>query len=94
MISARLPNGSRAWFVRTKGRSHCGLKPASMEGRLLTGVYAASVSGVAWFFAARDFETPAMIAGTTLILAATFLYILTALRMSAPAPGIGKGRRR
>jgi hypothetical protein len=94
MIDAKLPNGGSAWFVRTKGRSHCGLKPASMEGRLLTGVYAAFVSAAVWFFAARDFETPAMIAGTTLILAATFLYILTALRMSASAPEIGKGRRR
>ena len=94
MISAQLPNGSRAWFVRTKRRSHCGLKPASMEGRLLTGFYAAFVSGAAWFFAERDFDTPAMVAGIALILAATFLYILTALRMSSPAPEIGKRRRR
>ncbi len=94
MINAQLPNGSRAWLVRTKGRRHCGLTPASMEGRLLTGVYGAFVAATAWFFAARDLDTASTLAWITLILAATFLYILTALRMSARAPEIGKGKRK
>ena len=87
MVSYELPGGGKAWFVRRKKGSHCGLKPVSREGFLLTAIYALWVTGICWFFAERDIGVAMLVAWITLILAATFLFILTAWRMSASESG-------
>ena len=83
MVSYELPEGGKAWFVRKKKGSYCGLVPVSHEGRLLTVFYALWVTGVSWFFETRDVGIAMVVAWVILILAATFLFILTAWRMSA-----------
>ena len=91
MKSVQLPGGGKAWFVKTRKGRHCGLKPVSAEGRLLTGAYGGFVGAVSWVFADADFRPVLLAVWIALVAAATFLYILTALRMSAPASGPGKG---
>ena len=93
MTGATLPGGGKAWFVRKKTRRGCGLKPVSMEGRLLTVAYAAFVSAVSWFLVDPEFRPVMLIAWITLLAAATFLFILTALRMSAPATQACDGKQ-
>ena len=93
MVSYELPGGGKAWFVRRKKGSRCDLKPVSREGFLLTAVYALWVTGVCWFFAERDVGAAMLVAWITLILAATFLFILTAWRMSASDSGTPRRRR-
>jgi hypothetical protein len=66
------------------------MKPVSLEGHLLTFGFAAWVTGIAWWLAARNIGTAGLVASVTVILASTFLYIITALRMSAPARGNGR----
>jgi hypothetical protein len=92
MNSVRLPEGGKAWFVRRRRGRHCGLRVASIEGRLLTAAYAAFVTGAAWLLIGEDANTVRVVAFVVLILVATFLYILTAWRMSASAPNTGNGR--
>jgi hypothetical protein len=93
MKTVQLPHGGKAWFVRKRRGRHCGLAPASVEGHLLTAGYAAVVGAIAWFFARRgEIGAPLLGAMIVLMLALTFLYILTAWRMSAPAPTEPKGR--
>jgi hypothetical protein len=94
MKTVYLPEGGKAWFVRRKRGRHCGLAPASVEGHVLTGFYAAAVSAVAWFFARGDMDAPRLAAMIVMMLAATILFILTAWRMSAPASTAVKGSRR
>ena len=91
MSSVRLPEGGKAWFVRRRRGRHCGLRVASIEGRLLTAAYAAFVAGTAWLLIGEDASTARVVAFVVLILVATFLYILTAGRMSASAPNTGNG---
>ena len=93
MKTVRLPEGGKAWFVRRRRRGHCSLRPASIEGRLLTAAYAAFVTGAAWLVIGDGEDTNAarLTAFIVLILVATFLFILTAWRMSAPAPNAGSG---
>ena len=90
MTGVQLPDGGKAWFVRQGKRRHCGLKPVSLEGRLLTIFYASLVSALSLFFANGDPGQLSIAAWIVLILAATFLYIVTALRMSARAPARGE----
>ena len=92
MSSVRLPEGGKAWFVRRKRGRHCGLRVASIEGRLLTAAYAAFVTGATWLLVDEDPDTARVIAFIALVLVATFLFILTAWRMSAPAPKAGGGK--
>ena len=91
MTRVQLPGGGRAWFVRYRKRWGCGMKPASMEGRLLTAAYAAWISGLTWYFANRDVDAVLIALWITITVVSTFFYIVTALRMSAPASGSGKG---
>ena len=92
MRRVEMPHGGKAWFVRRKRGRHCDLRPASLEGHLLTGGFAAWVGGVAWFFADREVGLPALFSGLAVVLASTILYMVTALRMSAPAPDRSKWR--
>ncbi len=92
MSSVRLPEGGKAWFVRRRRGRHCGLRVASMEGRLLTGAYAAFVTGAGWLLVGEDANTARIVAFIVLILVATFLFILTAWRMSAAAPNAASGK--
>ena len=91
MNSVRLPEGGKAWFVRRRRGRHCGLRVASIEGRLLTAAYAAFVAGAGWLLIGEDASTVRVVAFVVLILVASFLYILTAWRMSASAPNAGSG---
>ena len=93
MTGAALPGGGKAWFVRRKKRRGCSLRPVSMEGRLLTAGYAAFVSAVTWLLVDPEFRPVMLIAWITLLAAATFLFILTALRMSAPATQACDGKQ-
>ncbi len=93
MKTVRLPEGGKAWFVRSRNGWRCGLAPASVEGHLLTGIYAVVVSGSAWFFASGDLDALRVAAMVVLMLSATVLFILTAWRMSAPASAATKGGR-
>jgi hypothetical protein len=93
MTSYELPGGGKAWFVRRKTGSRCDLKPVSREGFLLTAAYAVCVSGISWFFAERAVGVAVVVAWITLILAATFLFILTAWRMSASDTAPSRRRR-
>ena len=86
MNQVRLPGGGKAWFVRTGKGSQCGLKPASREGHLLTAVFAVVVGAIALYFASGDTGATEIAAWVVLTFAAAFLYIVTALRMSARAP--------
>ena len=92
MNSVRLPEGGKAWFVRRRRGRHCGLRVASFEGRLLTAAYAAFVTGAGWLLIGEDANTARIVAFVVLILVASFLYILTAWRMSASAPNAGTGK--
>ena len=94
MTSVRLPEGGKAWFVRRRRGRHCGLRVASMEGRLLTAAYAAFVTGASWLLVGKDANTARIVAFIVLILVATFLFILTAWRMSAPAAASKEGGRK
>ena len=93
MTSVQLPGGGQAWFVRYRKRWGCGMKPASIEGRLLTAAYAAWISALAWYFASRDVDAVLVALWIAIVIASTFFYIVTALRMSASASGSGKGGR-
>jgi hypothetical protein len=95
MKTVHLPEGGKAWFVRRRKGWHCTLTPASIEGHVLTIVYALAVSAVAWFFAGGgDIDTPRLAALIVMVLAATVLFILTAWRMSASVPAASKGSRK
>ncbi len=87
MRSESLPGGGKPWFVRVKKRFGCGLKPVSVEGRALTGAYSVWVGAVTWFLVADDPTAPRLVAWLAILAASTFFFILTALRMSAPAAG-------
>ena len=90
MTEVRLPEGGKAWFVRSRRRGRCHMKPVSLEGHLLTTGFVAWVGGVAWWLTDRDeLGFAGLAVAVVLILASTLLYIVTALRMSAPG---GKGR--
>ena len=93
MTSYELPGGGKAWFVRRKKGSRCDLKPVSGEGFVLTATYALWVTGTCWFFAERTLGVAMVVAWIILILAATFLFILTAWRMSASDSGTPRRRR-
>lgn len=92
MTTYRMPGGGRAWFVRVKKRLGCGLRPVSREGQLLTGAYAAWVALVTAFFVADDPGTAEIVAAVAILASSTILYIVTALRMSAPASSDAKGK--
>ena len=93
MTSHELPGGGKGWFVRKKKGGHCGLVPASREGHLLSAAFVMWVTGVSWFFVERDVDVPMLASWIALILAATFMYILTALRMSASETSSRRRRR-
>lgn len=92
MSNVRLPAGGKAWFVRRRRGRHCGLAPSSVEGRLLTAFYAFWVGAMVWLVLGDDPGAARLVVFVTIVLASTFLYILTALRMSAPAAAPGKER--
>ena len=92
MSEVRLPAGGKAWFVRKGNAWCCSLTPASTEGRVLTAVYALWIGAMVWLVLGDDPGAARLVAFLTLVLASTFLYILTALRMSARAQGSGKRR--
>jgi len=83
--------GRHPWFVRTRGRHGCNIKPAAFQGHLLTGAYGLWIAGIAWFLADRDPNTAEIVSAAAIIVASTVLYIVTVMRMSAPAPQAGKG---
>ena len=87
-----LPGGGKPWFERRGTATHCSLKPVALEGHLLTAFYAAVVTGISLFFARGDLEVLSVVAWVALILAASLLYVITALRMSARAPHSDKGK--
>jgi hypothetical protein len=91
MRHIELPGGGRAWFVREGRRGRRGLRPASPEGRALTALYAAVVGASSLLFAGDGFSGMMVAAWIVLIVAATILYVVTALRMSARPPETGKG---
>ena len=94
MATYRLPEGGKAWFLRTRRRHGCHARPASIEGHLLTGAYGLWMAGIAWFLADRDPGTAEIVSAAAVVVASTILYIVTVMRMSAPAPGAGKGKWR
>jgi hypothetical protein len=85
-----LPGGGKAWFVRDGKRGRCGLRPASVEGRMLTAFYVAIVAASSMLFTRDGFSGMMVATWIVLIVAATILYIVTAVRMSARAPDSGK----
>lgn len=92
MTGVRLPDGGKAWFVRHRKSWGCGMRPVSTEGRLLTGAYAGWIGVLSWFFADHDLDTLMVALWITLILTSTFLYLVTALRMSASSSESGQWR--
>ena len=93
MSNVRLPEGGKAWFVRKRHGRHCGLSPVSVEGHLLTGAYALAVTAIIIvFFGRGQVDVMEIVAMVVLFAALTFLYILTALRMSGPAQAGPRGR--
>jgi hypothetical protein len=82
-------SGGKAWFVRRPGR-WCGLAPAAREGHARSSAYMLFVTGVAWFLAERRLDPGLLVSAILLVLAATFLFAVIALRMSAPATAAGK----
>lgn len=92
MQSARLPGGGKAWFVRHGNGRFCNLKPASVEGRLLTGLFAAVVTAISAYFVSNDPDAVEIGAWIVLTFTATFLYIVTAVRMSAADRTQGRTR--
>lgn len=92
MSSVRLPEGGKAWFVRRRRGRYCGLRVASIEGRVLTAAYAAFVTGASWLLIGEDASKARIVAFVVMILVATFLFILTAWRMSASAPPAATGK--
>ena len=93
MTATRLPGGGKAWFVRTRKQHGCSLKPVSFEAHLLTAGYALAVAAASGLQFGGEPGTAHVVAWATLMAAATFLYVLTALRMSAPRAAPRKGRR-
>ena len=92
MTSVQMPDGGKAWFVHGRRRRGCHLRPVSIEGHVLTVGFTFWVTGIAWFIADRNPGLPELLAAITMILASTLLYVVTALRMSAPAANRDKGR--
>ena len=86
VLEPQMAGGGRAWFVRTRHRWACGLKPVTREAHWLGGAYAAAIAGIAWPIAERDWEAGWLLGGGASVVFATFFYILIALRMSAPTP--------
>ena len=82
----------RPWFLRTRGRRRCHVRPVTLEGHLLTAGFAAWVSAIAWWMASREPGTAEIVSAIAIVVASTTLYIVTVLRMSAPAPGAEKGQ--
>ena len=81
-----IDHSHRPWFVRTRGRHGCHIKPAALQGHLLTGAYGLWIAGIAWLLADRDPGAAEIVSAAAIVVASTILYIVAVLRMSAPAP--------
>jgi hypothetical protein len=92
MAAYRLPGGGKAWFLRSRGRDGCHTKPVSVEGHLLTGAYGLWIAGIAWLLADGDPGTAEIVSAAAIVVASTILYIVTVVRMSAPAARAEKRR--
>ena len=86
-----LPGGDPAWFERYWMGRYYRLRPVTLQGYLVTIVFAAFVTLVSLFFADREPSAVDVTAWVLIVTAATFLFIMTAVRMSARA---GQPRRR
>ena len=96
MTSARLPEGGKAWFERRGGPWSYQLVSVSPAGWVVTGAYvAASIALSLLIFAKEDDpQLTDWIVWAVLLAAMTMLFAVTALRMSVPAAGTEKGRRK
>ena len=83
MKTGYFANGGRAWFVRFRNAEGCQMEPASLQGWLLTGVYILFLGGVSWTFLVGDRDAGDWFAWSVLVAAASFLFAVTAYRMSA-----------
>ena len=90
-MKARLATGGEAWFVRRRKGRFCDLKPASKSGHILTGLYIAWIALVSALVVEKEESVSLIVVGVVVMLASTLLYLVTALRMSAPASQTDKG---
>ena len=95
MSEARLPGGGKAWFVRRGSRWCYQLTPVSPAGWVLSVVYVLAAIAISLFFLGdEEMAGPLEWAGWGVLLtAATILFLVVVINMSARAGGPDKRRR-
>ena len=86
-----LAGGDAARFERYGPSRYYRLRPVTLQGYLVTIVYAAFVTVVSLFLANGDLGALNVTAWVLIVTAASFVFIMIAVRMSARA---GQPRRR
>jgi len=106
MTGYQMPGDSKPWFVRTRGRGGCDIRPYALGGWIVTGAYVGWGVLISIALLDDDPELARWIAWAALLGAGTILFALTMWRNSVPRSSLrdrstrgrksasGSGRRR